>query len=991
MQKLPENLKSKILSFERKLLLTESLISISTIIIAILIPFFLLFTSDRFFDTPKQIRLILFISGIFIAAISIRIWLLNWILKRRSYAQIAIIIQKKFKKIGDKLQSAVELSYEENSNKFQSEQLRSAALQQIAEETKNLNFSKAINRAKTAKFAIISICLITILLILAKFATPAIKNSFDRFFRPFANTPRFTFVLPDNIPERIVVPSGENFELKFALSPNSLKQPRKAAIVINGHKSHAPLAAGAYKFTINGISSDSTLFLKIGDWHKEIKINALYRPAPTKIEAEIIYPDYIGKIDKKVIPASLIRALEGSKIRLSGNYSRPLSEIKALFDSQNIPIKLNQEKFEFENELLPKNNSNILLSATDTYSLEQKPQSILKFELYPDNQPYAEISGAPRTSAILKDEVIELSLYAYDDFALKYASPQIEIFKKDGDWKSERKFRKEFTFSQKNPSTEFRKAFFISPSAESVQPGKLIVIKLAANDFLKDRQEVFSNEIFVYVLSDEEHFSLLAEKFREIANKIMNLRNSENENTDSTKNINKYDNQKISEADSEISKLSQNEEINRVFSETICKDIAQSLKEALKNNYFSPETAARWTDILSKLYKLSTNDFKKSCKALKEAESKQDRKNKLNQASEIQDEIVKKLDEIMKESEDTIAEAFSANFAARLRKEAENEKKLQIQLQDTLKISAGLSVEDAPAEILDLINKHKNSHYEITKEILDIKSDISAVFKRLPLQAYQIILNDMENQKIQKILTENQNLISNNKLYEAGLKCKDIESKLNEWAELLENSSKNKNSSSCDFSIQVPKELIASLMKALLKETQLRKKTKELNGKNLEKESMQKESLKLSIEQDSIRNILSEMKDKYAEKIQNLSASLNRIGKPMTDASVLLSEANTGEDTIGAETEAIELLAKMLSGMSQQSPATAMMANAIAGNNPGFGISAESDTANTSNNRENLSLNKIERNIEKNFLSSEFNLPEQFKTFYQLYIKKIKD
>jgi len=918
-------------------------------------------------------------------------WLDKWVFRRRSYSDIAVIIQKKFKNIGDKLQGAVELSMQENENLY-SEELRQAALLQTAKETENLDFLIAIDQKKTVKFIILSLFLMIIIGLSAEFATQALLNSFKRLIIPFSNLQRFTFVIPEQVPEKLIVPMEENFSLTVSLSKNTFLKPQKGVAEFQGNRIFSKNLSNIYSFDFPGTSSQSIISLRIGDWQKKIAVIPVYRPSPIEIYTKVIYPEYIGKSEQTLLSGSKIRILENSKLIVSGKYSRPLNSIKVELDRTSLQSNINESIFSTSEFLTPQKVSEITLCAKDNYGLEQKPQTILKIESFQDSLPQVELSGIPNSSAILKEDILDLHLSANDDFGLKYTALEISILKKNNndDWNTERKFRKTFPFNHSTQTQTFKQNILFSPISESISPGELLIMKMIARDFKPGSPESSSDEKYIYILTQEEHLKILSEKLEELLDKIQNLKYSENENLQNNIKVSESDSKKLENLNEEILEIFQNEATNKEYALQIANEMANALKEALKNQLFSDKTASQWTEILSELYELQKNDFSESCNTLKSALEKPQRKDKLNDAQKIQSEIVKKLDDLISKSENSISEAMTANFAARLRKEAENEKKLQSQLKDTIKVSAGINIKNASPEIIDLIKKHSSTHSDISNSVMDIKYDLKAIYRRRPLQIYQTVLLDMEKENIEKLLSQNQDLIAENKLYEANEKSKYIETKLTEWAEFIEESSKNKTRVESNQNLKVPTEVIAALMRAIIKETQLRKKTKELNITK-EKQNYEENCLNLSNEQNFIKGIIHDCKNKLTQQIPQIISTLNKIAEPMTDAANLLASKKTDSETVGAETEAIELISELLSKISEENASTAAVTKAVTGTSPGFGITSDSNTKNINVLGEQFSPEQLEKKNEKVSKYTNFKIPERYKIFYESYLKKLRN
>ncbi len=993
MRNLPENLRRKIVSFERLLLLFETLFCASAMLASAIAPLFILFVADRFADTPRALRTVLLAAALALCACTLWNWLRHWVLRRRSYSELAVVIQRRFGKLGDRLQSAVELSEDKDCSAFQSEELRQAALRQVASDAERHDFGKAVDKLRTAKISIVSALLLVMVALLAKFAAPALLNCVGRFLNPLGDVPRFTFVVPENLPGRITVPVSEPFDLVLRLSERSIHRPDYANARLNGGSFLSAMSDGSYSFRFEGIAAPSRIFLRAGDWHAAMDAVPVYRPAPEEITASIQYPEYISKTEDILVPGSTLRILDGASFTLSGRFSRALGTIAASYESRDLATRLDSDTFKIEEKMDAMDSAKVRLLATDIHGIGQKLPTVIKVETFKDKAPIADISGIARSVAILHDETTEMVLTAEDDYGLDSASLDIRIFTRKDDWEEENRVRKDMKVPA-GPPLDFEAKTLLSPRSLGVGPGRLMVLKLAARDRLPGREESVSAEKYIYVLTDEEHFSLVVEKLRDIAGKMQNLRGAEIENLLRNKLLSDSAEEKISgqEGDEESSRIARDEDANADVAEKLCEEAAETLKEALKNQSFDVRMAEKWTALFSKLADLASKQFKESTKTLRNAsESKTGRKGSLDDAADIQEDIVRRLDEMLQDAEASLSDTVAGNFASRLRKEAENEKNLQAQLKTTLPRSAGMTRENADSGTLAMLDGHTSFHSGIRRSVLEIRSDMSAVSRRLPLQAYGLILSDMDTEKIEKILAENEQCISENKLSDALARCKRMEEKLGQWAELLDALSKRSGQSCESSATKLPMELVIQMMRALLGETERRKDTRELDSRKPHDAKQLLEGTALSGKQDRIRDILSDLGAKYGADIPGLRQALEKVGLPMTDAAVLLAEGNTGEETIAAETEAIEIMAAMLSGMTGQSAMMGMMANAMAGKNPGFGMTADSTAENSPVNGDSHRANPDTRKADKGFRASNFDIPARFRPFYESYIRKMEE
>ena len=128
---LPENLRRKFKSLERKLWWVDTLIAACGIACGLVVFYLLGFLSDRFCDTPAALRLAFTVTGGAIAVHYAWFWANHWIINRRDNRVLAAIVQSKNRRMGDRLMSAVELTSHDQRTEEVSEELCRAAIEQV--------------------------------------------------------------------------------------------------------------------------------------------------------------------------------------------------------------------------------------------------------------------------------------------------------------------------------------------------------------------------------------------------------------------------------------------------------------------------------------------------------------------------------------------------------------------------------------------------------------------------------------------------------------------------------------------------------------------------------------------------------------------------------------------------------------------------------------------------------------------------------------------
>src|ERR1019366_3920387 len=113
---LPEALRLQFAQVERRLWRVETSVAICGVAGVLIVSFLALFVSDRLWDSPAWLRWALCLCGLAAAATAGALWLQRWVWQRRDLRSLANLVQKKYRRLGDRLLGIVELANEERHN-----------------------------------------------------------------------------------------------------------------------------------------------------------------------------------------------------------------------------------------------------------------------------------------------------------------------------------------------------------------------------------------------------------------------------------------------------------------------------------------------------------------------------------------------------------------------------------------------------------------------------------------------------------------------------------------------------------------------------------------------------------------------------------------------------------------------------------------------------------------------------------------------------------
>ena len=80
---LPEGLRNKLASLQRKLFVVDTAIALSGVIAGLVVSWMLVYISDRFWETPFWARGLFALAGVFVAGIFAWPWVQHWLVHRR--------------------------------------------------------------------------------------------------------------------------------------------------------------------------------------------------------------------------------------------------------------------------------------------------------------------------------------------------------------------------------------------------------------------------------------------------------------------------------------------------------------------------------------------------------------------------------------------------------------------------------------------------------------------------------------------------------------------------------------------------------------------------------------------------------------------------------------------------------------------------------------------------------------------------------------------
>ena len=119
-------------------------------------------------------------------------------------------------------------------------------------------------------------------------------NALARWATPWRDVERFTFAKIETLPDRLVVPYAEPFDLKVQLNKETRWSPASAKAQISDQPAVVSrLEQGAYPLAFPPQKEDAALSLSLGDVRKTVNVLPRTRPELTALSVRTRLPEYL--------------------------------------------------------------------------------------------------------------------------------------------------------------------------------------------------------------------------------------------------------------------------------------------------------------------------------------------------------------------------------------------------------------------------------------------------------------------------------------------------------------------------------------------------------------------------------------------------------------------------------------------------------------------------------------------------------------------------
>lgn len=925
---LPENLQRQFANLQKRLFSLESTFAVCSIISAIFLAYLLIFVSDRLWDTPRWVRAVLAGAPIAAGILAAMWWTGLWVFKKRDWRALAVIVQRKYPRLGDRLLGIVELAEESKRPANFSPELYHAAIEQVAAESEKYNFLEAANAARARRQAAWAGTLGALVCLTVAVLPLAAWNSFKRWIAPLAKIPRFTLVEFAALPNEQIVPHGEEITIRGQVRHRSFWKPARVKLrFASGQVLEARAENGKFEVPLPPQFQDAMVQLRAGDAKQQLKLAVRHRPAIQAASAEVQLPDYLGYPPREERAESgMLELLEGSQMRLRATASRELeSAVLQVGEKASEPATVLSNTITTRT-IQADEAGQLALEWKDSLGLTNSAPWKLALQTKKDGAPLPEIEELYRDLAILETEVLPVPLRAQDDFGIKTlglnwavaADPQsTNASPKGGDFVLDTKT---------NALSYLEHTYNLSPAVLGVPAESTMEIRAFAVDYLPGRERVYSPVYRIHVLGNAQHAEMVRQNLESLLAQLEEVTRLEERIASETREIKDLQKLDASETTKKIEELKDLQEQNAAQLQEMANEGMKNLREALRNPAFNEETLSEWTKNLHEMRKLAQEQMKEAAQSLQEASrnesSESSREENLAQAEKKEQETLEGLQKMQAQVTESLDELQALTLAQRLRQLGTKEKKIETTLQTNIPDTIGLMTNELAPRYLkanaQLASVQSETHAASTK----LQSEISRFYERTQKPNYGDVSKQMAESKADEELDRLRNLIQENIGMEAMQNLALWANRFEEWAALLEPKSQGsegggagQGGSGNEKDDTALKQLLA-LLRIREKQVNIQGRTQLLHEHIQERNAYRDGAVLLAASQAKLNRDIS------GEATQNgypiLEEAYNDAVTSMSDVESLLDRPRTDEVTRSAQDKSLANITDLINLLNEE-------------------------------------------------------------------------
>ncbi len=417
------------------------------------------------------------------------------------------------------------------------------------------------------------------------------------------------------LPDKLVVPHGERFDVSIGLQESTEWEPSTAEVRLAGQPpKRAPLADRQYQFELPGQITPAKLDIKVGDYKGEMALEPMLRPELSSINALIALPEYLGRDEqvKKDVRGATMSAVKGSQATLVATVSRDLSRA-TINGTDRVP---DRDRFTTD-PIDVADQTQVEMQWEDHFGLSGKKPFQLTIEGVDDQTPSLVCENLPRRKVLLDSEVITFQVRAHDDFGVK----KVGIEWQGLDDTLADVAAGESVIGAGNFKAEFLElAATFCAATEKIQP-QPIAVRVFVEDYLPGRERVYSPTCVFDVLDAEQHAIWITSQLSRWHRMSLDVRDRELQLHETNKQLRNLPSDEVNHPDTlrQLSDQAQRERANGRRLANLVRAGEGLLKEAMRNPDIGVGHLDKWAEMMQVLKDISGNRMPSVADLLKEA------------------------------------------------------------------------------------------------------------------------------------------------------------------------------------------------------------------------------------------------------------------------------------------------------------------------------------------------------------------------------------
>ena len=910
----PDELREQFAVVERRLWKVETTMAVCLAAAGLFGSYLVLFFSDRLWDSPGWLRVGLLVSGIATTVGAIFWWTSRWVFHRRDTRALARLVQRRYRRLGDRLLGIVELAEEEKRPAVFSPALYRAAIGQVAGEALKLDFKQTVSPRPARRRAVIAFALILIAVTGWAILPEAGLNSLRRWGLPGAEITRHTLIHLAGFPAERVVAKGEPFEVGGSVEFRSFWEPPTGSARFRDNQPlSADIADGKVKFSVPGQVEDGDLTVSVGDAEHAVAIRPVSRPAMRELHARIALPDYLKyPMQNEIVQAGYLPVLRGSTVQFQGRVSRNLNEAQVAIDEVGTPMQVRNESFASPEHKVD-DTAHFAFTWRDEHDLAGAAAWQLNIEPTEDTAPRPDLGSLGRSLAILETEVLELKASVHDDFGIKETGLEWRALGQAEEQKP--KAVAALTKEAASPQeTEMEADFHFSPAVLGIERDTTVELAVWATDHMPGREPARTQPIQLHILGTEDHAEMVRQKLEEVLQDLEEVSRTEENIAEDTRELAQKDDDDLAKrkTNEKIKETADNQRDNAEELKDLAREGAKALMEAMRNPAFDEQTLRDWAQNLNSMNELADQQMKQAQSKLGQAAQEsqpQDKKENLADALEEEEEALDELADLQDKVNKDLDNLQALTLAQRLRKLGKEELALRKKIKDIIQETIGLMPEDLPERYTRANTRFTKSQGRTQEKAVELQGEISRFYERTGKGQYGEVSKEMETEQTGEALAEIETQIESNINMLAIRNLGNWAGKFEGWAEMLEPPKPEDDGGGQGGGQGGGEKKENNLMKLLfsmlrLRESELRhqqqttlveqqKGDAETYKKGVERLSKMHADSMLELNRLQFENAEPAMLDPLQETFDAMEITDNFLEKPQTDVATTTSQANT--------------------------------------------------------------------------------------------------